>query len=221
MIPPTLPLALFFEPHTVRHWLDTGGYGALFGLLLSCGLGVPIPEDVPLIAAGILIAKHQWHLAVAAPLAWLGIVGGDCILYTLGYFYGEKIVKVPFIGKHVTLPRIKRSEELFRKYGIWFVAIGRLFMGIRGAMVFTAGTSRFKFVKFIIADGIAAVFSGGIFMVLGYWGGTYGGDIAQRVRDFRYSMWIGAGILAIILTIFFFRRDRKRSVVSSESALPG
>ena len=65
-----LPLATFFEPHTVRGWLDTGGYGALFGLLLSCGLGVPIPEDVPLIAAGILIAKHHWHLAIAAP--WHG-----------------------------------------------------------------------------------------------------------------------------------------------------
>ena len=102
-------------------------------------------------------------------------------------------------------------EDLFRKYGIWFVAIGRLFMGIRGAMVFTAGTSRFKFAKFILADGLAAVFSGGIFMCLGYWGGTYGGDIAQRVREFRYSMWIGAGVLAIVLAIFFFRRDRKRS----------
>ena len=100
------------------------------------------------------------------------------------------------------------------------VAIGRLFMGIRGAMVITAGTSRFKFIKFIIADGLAAVFSGGIFMLLGYWGGTYGGDIAQRVREFRYSMWAGAGVLAIFLAIYFFhrdRRDRKRAEVSSES----
>lgn len=219
LLPETLPLALFFDPHTVRGWLDTGGYGALFGLLFSCGLGVPIPEDVPLIAAGILIAKHQWHLEIAAPLAWLGIVGGDCVLYTFGYFYGEQIVKVPVIGKHVTLERIKRLEDLFRKYGIWMVAIGRLFMGIRGAMVITAGTSRFKFVKFIIADGLAAVFSGGIFMSLGYWGGTYGGDIAQRVREFRYSMWIGAGILAVGLAILFFRRDRKerhRSEISPE-----
>jgi membrane protein DedA with SNARE-associated domain len=216
-----LPLALFFEPHTVRSWLDSGGYGALFGLLISCGLGVPIPEDVPLIAAGILIAKHQWHLAIAAPLAWLGIVGGDCILYTLGYFYGEKIVKVPVIGKHVTLARIRRLEDLFRKYGIWMVAGGRLFMGIRGAMVITAGTSRFKFVKFIIDDGLAAIFSGGIFMCLGFYGGTYGGDIAHRVREFRYSMWVGAGILAIVLTIFFFhrdRRERRRAKVPSEAA---
>jgi membrane protein DedA with SNARE-associated domain len=215
-----LPLALFFDPHTVRGWLDTGGYGALFGLLLSCGLGVPIPEDVPLIAAGILIARHHWQFAIAAPLAWLGIVGGDCILYTIGYFYGEQIVKVPFIGKHVTLHRIRRLEDLFRKYGIWMVALGRLFMGIRGAMVVTAGTSRFKFIKFIIADGLAAIFSGGIFLCLGYYGGTYGGDIAEHVRQFRYSMWIAAGILAIVLTIYFFWRDRKRSKQPDEEETP-
>jgi membrane protein DedA with SNARE-associated domain len=209
--PSMLPLALFFEPHTVRGWLETGGYGALFGLLISCGLGMPIPEDVPLIAAGILIARHRLYWIIAAPLAWLGIIGGDCILYTIGYFYGEKIGNIPFIGKHVTLKRIQRAETLFRHYGIWMVAIGRLFMGIRGAMVVTAGTSKFKFVKFIIADGIAAIFSGGMFMVLGYYGGKYGGDIGRRVRNFRYSMWTAAGFLAIVLTIYFFWRDRKRA----------
>jgi len=204
-----LPLATFIEPLTVRRWLDTGGYGALFGLLFSCGLGVPIPEDVPLVAAGILIAKGNWHLAIAAPLAWLGIVGGDCILYTLGYFYGEKIVKVPVIGKHVTLARIRRAEALFQKYGIWMVAVGRMFAGIRGAMVVTAGTSRFKFIKFLIADGLAAVVSGGMFMFLGYWGGTYGGDMVRRMREIRYSIWAIAGVLAIVLLFLFFR-DRKR-----------
>jgi membrane protein DedA with SNARE-associated domain len=212
-----LPLATFIEPSTVRRWLDTGGYGALLGLLFSCGLGVPIPEDVPLVAAGILIAKGHWQLAIAAPLAWLGIVGGDCVLYTLGYFYGEKIVKVPVIGKHVTLPRIRRAEALFQKYGIWMVAAGRMFMGIRGAMVVTAGTSRFKFIKFIIADGLAAIVSGGMFMFLGYWGGTYGGDMVRRVREIRYSIWAIAGVLAIVLLFLFFRDRKRRSELSQAS----
>lgn len=207
---PMLPLATFIEPSTVKGWLDTGGYGALFGLLISCGLGVPIPEDVPLIATGILIARHQWHLAIAAPVAWLGIVGGDCILYTLGYFYGEKIVKIPVIGKHVTLERIKRAENYFKKYGIWMVAFGRLFMGIRGIMMVTAGTSKLKFAKFLIADGLAAIVSGGLFMFLGIWGGTYGGTIVRGIREFRYSIWALAGVLAIVLIFVFFHRDRER-----------
>src|SRR5680860_604710 len=31
-------------------------YAAILGILLACGLGVPIPEDITLIAAGILAA---------------------------------------------------------------------------------------------------------------------------------------------------------------------
>jgi membrane protein DedA with SNARE-associated domain len=213
-----LPLAAeYFQVETVRHWLQKGGYGALFGLLFSCGLGMPLPEDIPLIAAGILIARHFMHFAVAAPLAWLGIVGGDCILYTLGYHFGEKIAKIPFIGKHVTLVRLKRAEGLFRKYGVWMVAVGRLFMGIRGAMVVAAGTSRLKFIKFIIADGLAAIVSGGLFMYLGYWGGKNGREVIERAREFRHILMGVAGVFAIGLFLFFYFRSRKNGDVPDPS----
>ncbi|MGA2443420.1 MAG: DedA family protein [Tepidisphaeraceae bacterium] len=206
-----LPLAVYFEVDTVRGWLLRGSYGTLFGLLFSCGLGFPLPEDVPLIAAGMLIYHHHMHLAIAAPLAWLGIIGGDCVLYTLGYRYGEQISKVPIVGKHLTPSRIQRAELLFQKYGVWMVAVGRLFMGIRGAMVVAAGTSRLKFHKFIIADGLAAIASGGMFMYLGYWGGEYGPRMVHRIRQFKYSMWIGAALLAVLLICWFFWRDRNQS----------
>jgi membrane protein DedA with SNARE-associated domain len=206
-----LPLSVYFEPHEVRRWLDAGGYGALFGLLFSCGLGFPLPEDVPLIASGLLIASHRMRLAIAAPLAWLGIMAGDCVLYGVGHRYGNSIVKLPLIGKHITQARLDRAENLFRKYGAWMVALGRMFMGIRGAMVVAAGTSRLKFHKFLIADGLAAIVSGGLFMYLGIWGGENGPAIGRRVRIFRHTMWGAAGVIAIVLLIFFFWRDRRRS----------
>ena len=205
-----LPLAFeLFRVETVRHWIQAGGYGALFGLLFSCGLGLPLPEDFPLIASGILIAHHHMNVAIAAPLAWLGIVGGDCILYTLGHHFGEKITKIPVIGKHVTLARLQRAEGLFRKYGVWMVAVGRLFMGIRGAMVVAAGTSRLKFIKFIIADGLAAIVSGGMFMYLGYWGGKNGREVMEKAREFRHILTGGAIIFAIVLIVIFYFRSRK------------
>ena len=213
---PMLPLAAWFEVNTVRQWLQGGGYFALFGLLFSCGLGMPLPEDVPLIAAGILIFHHRMHLAIAAPLAWMGIIGGDCCLYWIAYRFGESITKLPVIGKHVTLPRVKRAEDLFRKYGVWMVAVGRLFAGVRGAMVIAAGTSRFKFTKFLVADGLAAVVSGGIFMWVGYWGGEYGPAMVHRVREFKYGMWGAAAVLVILLAIFFFWRGSRRSALPDD-----
>jgi membrane protein DedA with SNARE-associated domain len=206
---PTPILALFFQVPTVRHWIERGSYFALFGLLFSAGLGFPLPEDVPLIASGVLIFHQRMSLAIAAPLAWLGIIGGDCVLYAMGYQLGEKIVNAPLIGRHVTLPRLKRAEQLFLKYGIFMVFLGRMFMGIRGAMVVTAGTARFKFIKFIIADGLGAVCSGGLFMWLGYWGGEYGPEMRQSIHAVKHAMWLTAGAIAIVLAIFFFWRDRR------------
>jgi membrane protein DedA with SNARE-associated domain len=202
-------LALFFEVPTVRHWIERGSYFALFGLLFSAGLGFPLPEDVPLIASGVLIFHHHMSLALAAPLAWLGIIGGDCVLYSLGYQLGEKIVGVPIIGRHVTLPRLKRAEQLFLRYGIIMVFLGRMFMGIRGAMVITAGTARFNFFRFILADGLGAVCSGGLFMYLGYWGAEYGRETEHAAHAIKREMWIIALAIAVILSIIFFWRDRR------------
>jgi membrane protein DedA with SNARE-associated domain len=174
--------------------IGTKGYFVLFGLLFSCGLGVPIPEDIPLLVAGALVGSGHMSLVPAAILAWLGIVGGDCVLYYLGHHFGLNITKLPLIGKHVTLTRIKRAELLFQRYGTWVVAIGRLFAGIRGAMVVAAGTIRFSFIKFLVADGLAAVVSGGMFIFLGF-------KFGQNLRMVAHAIHRNAAFLLVILVI--------------------
>ncbi|HMC67434.1 MAG TPA: DedA family protein, partial [Gemmataceae bacterium] len=174
-----------FRLDQVEAWFEWGGYFILFGLLFACGLGLPLPEDVPLLLAGYFIAQAKMNPVIAAAVAWLGIIGGDCMLYHFGKKYGLNITKVPFIGKHVTKGRILRAEQLFEGWGVWVVAVGRLFAGIRGAMVVAAGAIRFNFIKFVVADGLAAVVSGGMFMALGYWAGTKLGsldDMRKRIQ---------------------------------------
>src|SRR5262245_25368375 len=163
---------LAFNIEQVSGWMEHGGYFMLFGLLFACGLGLPLPEDIPLLISGALIGTGHMHWWFAGPVAWLGIIGGDCCLYYLGRKYGLEITRVPFVGKHLTKERIERAEVLFNQWGIWVVAFGRLVAGIRGAMVVAAGATKFNFIKFIIADGIAAVVSGGLFMLLGFWFGS-------------------------------------------------
>jgi membrane protein DedA with SNARE-associated domain len=193
----------------IERWIVKWGYSAIFGLLFSCGLGVPIPEDVPLIISGILIYHHQMTWAIAAPIAWLGIMSGDTVLYCLGYYLGHNITKVPLIGKHVSVARIERAEKMFVTYGVGIVAVGRLFMGVRGAMVVAAGTSRFRYIKFIAVDGLAAIASGGMFMALGYWGADKGPAMWDKIHEFRWATVIVGLIGAIGLFIFIWTRSRR------------
>ena len=211
MIPRIIPiLALTID--RVLDLMNRGGigYAVLFGMLFLCGLGLPVPEDIPLIVSGILIGSHKMHLGIAAPLAWAGIIGGDCMLYMLGRRYGLNITRVPFVGKHVTKERIEKAEKLFERWGLWVVAVGRLFAGIRGAMVVAAGTLRFNFIKFIIADGLAALVSGGLFMFLGY-------KVGQNIHKIhRYKHWIALGfiIVGILAVIYFIWRNRRHETLT-------
>jgi membrane protein DedA with SNARE-associated domain len=210
-------LAISFQH--VEQWMQAGGYFVLFGLLFACGLGLPLPEDIPLIIAGALLCKdpHSWILS--AIFAWCGIIGGDICLYMMGRRFGMEITRVPFIGKHVTRSRIERVERLFERYGIGVVGIGRLFAGIRGAMVVAAGAIRFNFIKFIIADGLAAVVSGGLFMILGWWiGGKLSDPETQKFIHRFKEGFFAAGVLAAICLIAFmvWRKRHATAIVEAE-----
>lgn len=184
------------------------GYLVLFGLLFSCGLGMPLPEDIPLLVAGMLVGAGKMHLLVVAICGWCGIIGGDCVIYYMGHRFGLNITKVPVIGKHVTRDRIVQAERLFEKYGIWVVAVGRMFAGIRGAMVVAAGTIRFNFFKFLIADGLAAIVSGGLFVWLGMKFGQNLHYIEKEIH--RYGWWVFVVLLVVALLLVIYVWWRKR-----------
>ena len=192
--------------------MDIGpsGYLVLFGLLFSCGLGMPIPEDIPLLVAGALIGSHHMKLGIAAVLAWCGIIGGDCVLYYMGRRFGMNIVRVPFIGKHFTKGRIERLQRLFEKSGGWVVAVGRLLAGLRGVMVVTAGTIRYNFAKFVIADGLAAMVSGGLFMFLGW---EFADKSCRRwahwIERSGWGLAVGLGIVVVAFVAFEVWRTKR------------
>src|SRR5688572_566431 len=218
---PSPMLALFelFSFDKIQGWIEVGGPLLVFALLFACGLGLPLPEDIPLVLGGFFSGNRNthWNIYWVSALAWLGIIGGDCMLYSFGKKYGLNITKVPFIGKHVTRERILKAEHLFERYGIWVVAIGRLFAGIRGAMVVAAGATRFSFVKFVIADGIAALISGGLFIALGYW---LGGKLAtpqeawHRIEPYKNYAMIGMAFLAVLLILYFAWRAKRNRTLS-------
>ena len=212
-----LGLPIHLHLHLFEHverWMHEAGYPVLFGLLFSCGVGLPLPEDVPLLFAGYFVATGDMSLVPAAIVAWLGIIGGDCVLYSIGRRYGMAITKVPVIGSHIKVDQIEKLHGQFEKYGVWVVAVGRMFAGVRGAMVLVAGTIRFTFVHFIIADGLAAVASGGLFLGLGYYAGRKFGDLNQIHHEIeRYSLRILLGLIvvgAVVTLIVLWRRRQKR-----------
>ena len=211
-----------FSPEQVEGWFEWGGYFILFGLLFACGLGLPLPEDIPLLLGGYFVAQGKMNLVIASVLAWCGIIGGDCVLYYFGRRYGLEITRVPFVGKHLTKERILKAEELFENYGLWVVAIGRMFAGIRGAMVVAAGATRFSFLKFVIADGLAAIVSGGLFVALGYWAGKKLGSVEEmraKIKGVEHWVFGGIGLVIVALIVWWWLRKKSDKPKLSDVAL--
>jgi membrane protein DedA with SNARE-associated domain len=212
-------VAALFDPDKIEALIHTFGYAAIFGLLFACGLGLPLPEDIPLLVGGFFVGKGELNLVIVSVLAWCGIIGGDCVLYSIAKKYGLNITKIPFIGSHVTKERILKAEKLFEKYGIWIVAIGRLFAGIRGAMVIAAGATRYNFIKFVIADGLAALISGGMFIAIGYWAGKKFGnkkisEIRTMIKPYEHWVLLGIVVAAALFIIYVWWRGKRNKTLA-------
>src|SRR6185437_6532697 len=99
------------------------------------------------------------------------------------------------------------------------IAVGRLFAGIRGAMVICAGTIRFNFVTFIIADSLAAVVSGGLWMWLGHW---LGSNLTEETIA-HYKHWIILGMIVLALGfigwLLWKRRHGERVIQTEENVI--
>jgi membrane protein DedA with SNARE-associated domain len=158
------------EP-AVQLWMQQAFYPVLFVVLVLASLGVPIPEDVPLIAAGVILRTHpgvaSWGGTLAVAL--VGIMIGDVILYRLGQRWGPDVFRHRWVRWLITPQRLERMSARFRRYGTWMCFFGRFVMGVRGAMCLTAGVTRFPLWRFLLADVCGALLSIPAFVWLGYW----------------------------------------------------
>ena len=77
---------------TLQGFVEQFTYLGIFAVLLLGSLGVPIPEEMPIIAAAVLThaGLAQWWLAL--PVCLLGVLSGDVVLYWVGRQWGEHVL---------------------------------------------------------------------------------------------------------------------------------
>lgn len=98
-------------------------YAAILGVLTVCGLGVPIPEDVSLIAAGILASMNNISLTGALLAGFVGVMIGDTILYVAGRKFGRRVFTLPLFRRIFTPERIALAEKRFLETPSSFVSL--------------------------------------------------------------------------------------------------
>ena len=64
-------------------------YIALFLALMGGVIGLPIPEDIPLIAAGIAVQRKLALLTPVFIICYLTIILGDILIFLIGRKFGK------------------------------------------------------------------------------------------------------------------------------------
>ena len=166
-------------------------YLGTFILLLAAGVGVPIPEEAPILAAGVAVGQalnengnggphlHWW---IMLPVCILGIVVCDAMLYGVGRFWGPRILNMRWVKRLVSDEKRQTIEENFHTYGLWVLLSARLLPGIRAPIFVMAGVVRIRFTKFLVADGIYALPGVNILFWLAFFLGNAFRDVFLRVE---------------------------------------
>lgn len=195
---------------------DTGGlgaYGLVFGVLVACGLGLPLPEDVSLIAGGYLAHRGQADFRIMLFVGFAGILLGDSIVFALGRRGRGAVEKLPRLLRRLLTPdRLAKVEAQFAKRGPIMVVIARFLPGIRAATYFVAGSAQMSYFRFIVYDGLAALVSAPLFVFLGYHFGDRIGDVIAWAEKF-HTWLIGAMVVAVVGWLVYKLVQRRRAAV--------
>ena len=189
------------------------GYWAVFFVLIICGFGVPIPEDITLVSGGVIAGLYpesvNSHLMLLVSL--IGVLAGDSCMYWLGRYYGARILRFKLIRKVVTLQRLRMVREKFAQYGSRVLFVARFLPGLRAPIYIVSGiTRKVSYPHFVFIDVCAAIISGPIWVYLGEFGAKNLDWLHAQIQKGQTIIYI----LIIALAAFLFwkwKRSKKQT----------
>jgi membrane protein DedA with SNARE-associated domain len=198
--------------------VDRFNYLGPFDVLLLCGLGLPLPEEVTLIASGLLLYQGKVDFLTISVVCGAAILLGDSIPYLLGRRFGPRAVENRWVSKVLHPERFAIVEDKFKRHGSWVVFMCRFLPGIRIPAYFTAGTLRMSYLRFVVLDGLGVLISvpTSIYIAM-----LFGGQVEALEQQMENFHLILTFLLVAILGVVFFRMIVRRRVQQAEALAHG
>lgn len=191
---------------------------AVFTLLLLGGVGAPIPEDIPLLLAGVAGQKEIVKIHSIFLTSYFGVIVADQLVYFIGYFFGQRLLsagtKSSFFPS-ITEERVCEIREGLRKRRLFYIFLGRHLFPVRTVTFLTAGALRIPYFEFLLSDAFAALVSVTIVLGLGYYlGGSITPEVLHSIVKEIHYVILGTVIFGFLLWIL--KRKLWKSRTSTE-----
>jgi len=190
-----------------RHILDLLlRYGAplLFFAQMLGIFGLPIPDELLLTIAGVLVRRGTLNGISTLGCAISGSLVGITFSYLLGRSAGLRILQ-RMAGPHAEA--VERVQAWFKRFGKWVLAFGYFVPGVRHVTAIAAGSSRLDFPSFAAYAYPGAVLWSTTFVAAGYYAGDRWERATILVRGHLTIVAIAA-IAAAAVYVYARRRER-------------
>jgi len=203
---------------TIQNLIQDYGLWIVFIVVMSESMGVPLPGETTLVAAGIYAGSTQGIdpfllVAVAAAAAVLGD--------NIGYLIGRKI-GLPLLLRYghyagLTEARLKLGRYLFLRHGGKIVFFGRFIALLRTLTALLAGVDQMPWLRFLLFNAC-----GGICWSAAFGFGAY--LFGEKVRSISGPIAIAMVLIAVISILvgtIYLRRHEEELQRRAEQTFPG
>ncbi len=182
-------------------------YALLFGLLVACGIGFPINEDIVLLGAAALTLNGVMDPLWLIVVSWFGLLAGDGLIFHWGHRFGADLLRHRFIARVVHEERLQAMQATILRYGPAYIFVVRFLPGIRTPLFFAAGSLKLPYRYLFIYDGAAALVE---LPLLVYAVRYVGGRWEEILAVFhQFQAVIVAGVILLVLAVWLNRRRQK------------
>ncbi len=212
-------IIMFFSAYAYEPMLV---YLIVVGMLTASSFGLPIPEEVTLVSAGIVayFAQHPaqhppppgmeanainpWTLAL---VCFLAVLLSDYLIYCFGRFGGYRLNQSKRFRKYMNSDAFFKVQNLMNDYGIWMVGAFRFMPGLRFPAHLTCGMVKYPQWKFLLIDGIAALVSVPTQVLLIAF---YGDTILKNIKQFKITIFI---LIVMVVLFIVLRKLRNGNAI--------
>ncbi len=188
-------------------WFEHGSYIAVFLVLVLCGIGLPIPEEITFIAAGIVARNIEANVWVMIAAGLCGIIAGDSLTYLFGHKFGLSLLtRWPF-KRFLKQGNLDQARRFIDRHGSHAVFFAGFLAGVRAPTYFLCGSMGLSYFRFVLWDGARAVLTCPISVWLAWRLGPGAIDI---IREYSHYMLGGLAVLLLVIVLRHLRQRRKQ-----------
>lgn len=184
------------------------GYLALLSVLLAAGVGVPFPEEVTQLTAGVLAHRGVLDLRATLVVIWVGILAGDLLIFEISRRHGPRALSSRLVGRVLTPARRATLERHFARHAFLTILVARHAGAVRAAAFALAGASGVPLRTFLVADALSAIVSVPVVVGAGYLFSQHLGEVERDLRILEIAL---ALVIVLAVTLFLRARARRRA----------